>query len=381
MRVVATASDDEPALRVPRARVVAEQEAVIGVHEDEAARHVAERARVEHGLSALAFRERDVLVDPVQREAEKHRPRSEARGARAHEGEGEERVLERENVREQARAGAGIARGIVEGNVGEDDESGSEREREHVRLVAEANRRPRNEQGERDEVRDVDRVERESLDGDPGRFERAETVREVLFDEIAVLEAAPDARAEPVAKAAGRAVGESVVAELRRAEPRARGGVRVAREENEAGDHAGDDEGYERAMAAEQKEQEESGGRPRDGPRRNEPSGGEPGEDDETPRPASGAPDRDREEQRGQTVRHRVGGVIAKRRAERGDDGGRACDALVAEKGARRRVRGDDERAREQRTDDERRADEKPGGEEQRVARRKDHAEPSVRCR
>ncbi len=151
MVVVPQAGDDEAGRLLPAregvrvafgvCRIVREREAVIRLDEDErrrrrrsvlrchADRPIGEHLGVEHRVAAVSVPELLVVVGGVDREAEERerddrRRRTKRGGLGAREepdGERDERVLDGEDIGEEARAAAGVIAVEIERGVGDDD--------------------------------------------------------------------------------------------------------------------------------------------------------------------------------------------------------------------------------------------------------------------
>ena len=166
-------------------------------------------------------------------------------GERRDDGDGDERVLDGEDVGEEACAAAGVVAVEVEGDVREDLKR-DERPRRARPSVASRVREQerRREQEERPRIERVAQMNVKTAKRGAERGECAESVLESRVDEVAVLVEAADVRAEAVAEAVGRAVAHGVVRALRRREPTAGDDVLRKKEKGDSGnrDERGGDE-------------------------------------------------------------------------------------------------------------------------------------------
>ena len=126
------------------------------------------------------------------------------------EADGEERVLDGDHVGEEARAAAGVIAVEVERRIGEHLRQ-DERRREAHAASARGEDGDEHEERERFEVRDVAEVVGEPATGGEERGHGAEAAFEPRAHEVAVLDEAPDAAAEPVAETARGAVARGVI--------------------------------------------------------------------------------------------------------------------------------------------------------------------------
>ena len=236
---------------------MAEVEASVRVHQHQADRDVGARELrgLEKRPATVALAQLRVVCARLEREADAcqqdgaarqpRQARPTARGAccQQSEPEGRQHVLERQHVREHARAAARVVAVEVERRV--DGHLQHDPERKQANDPG-APAEPGAERHQQEQRREVERVAQVHLHPSQGRSERRaqpEAFREVGADEVAVLAEAANPSAKSIAEAVARPVAQLVVRALRRAEDRARGSLLVRGPQPEPGHERHDEQG------------------------------------------------------------------------------------------------------------------------------------------